>query len=118
MRKTIIMIIGSAKKYILGKPQLYWDGDYVDWNDASLASVFDEASLEWIISHEAQVSEGADGSRTVSWFFIPGCEEDPESKDEPNWYNKDGYQCMGGFDMRITVSADNVAGRAELESLQ
>jgi len=107
-------VIESAKAYILEKPQLYLNEEKISWDDAKLDG---RISPEWIISQEVTVQKEADGSHAVQWFFIPGCEADPKSDDEPNWFNKEGLRCLGGYTLTVTVSGDNMPIRAELSVL-
>jgi len=114
-----------AKEYILIKPKLLSNGNVsVDWNKESGLA---DASPEWITSHKPNIEYIAPGKYqspydylndkyTVDWFFIPGCEENPNSTNEPNWF-KNGLPCLGGYNLQVLINSDGTINHAELNAL-
>jgi hypothetical protein len=114
-----------AKEYVLSKPRLSSDGNTnADWNkQAGLQN----ANLEWITSHKPSIEyvvpgkyqapyDYLNGKYTVDWFFIPGCEENPNSTNKPNWF-KNGLPCLGGYNLRVLINSDETVNGAELHAL-
>src|SRR3989338_5173033 len=100
-------LIEIAKQYVLKKPQLYWNREkFVDLDNYNeLGTSFAKASPQWIISQKVSVRyiepnknkspyDDLNNKYMVSWFFIPGCEKNPDSTDRPNWFNKLGLHCL------------------------
>ena len=128
-------LIEVAKQYVLKKPQLYWNREkFVDWADykgtgstkASPDWIF-SPSPEWVISQKVSVRyiepnqnqppyDDLNDKYIVSWFFIPGCDENPNSTARPNWFNKYGHQCMGGYSLDIVINSDGTVNHAELNA--
>ena len=53
----------------------------------------------------------------ISWFFIPGCEENPNRSDSPNWFNKDGLNCMGGYSLNVILNSDGTTNRIDMDAV-
>ena len=106
-------IIDIAKRYVLTKPQIYIENsEVVNWSDKK----FDGTNLdaEWIVSHTPSVEFNPsdkwpepysyyNNKYVITWFFIPGCEENPKSKNSPNWFDKEGRQCLGGYGLIVFI---------------
>jgi hypothetical protein len=123
-------LLEIAKQYVLKKPQLYLNREkFVDWNNYNeLGSDFAKASPEWIISQKSEIEyvepnkykppyDYLNDKYIVSWFFIPGCEENPNSTARPNWFNKEGLQCLGGYNLSVIINPDGTVNRAELNAM-
>ena len=114
-----------AKEYILSKPKLLLNGNVsVDWNkESGLAN----ASPDWITSHKPNIRYVAPGKYQspydylndkyiVDWFFIPGCEEDPNSENVPNW-SENGSPCLGGYNLQVLINSNETIDYAELDAV-
>jgi hypothetical protein len=123
-------LIEMAKQYVLSKPRLlWWDRKkYIDWNDKLTANIFSQASPEWIVSQEVYVHyngpnqyqyddfKNLNEKYVVHWFFIPGCKENPNSNNEPNWFGPSGLPCLGGYDMDVILNSNKTIDHAELNA--
>ena len=115
-----------ARKYILSKPRLSsGPGVSVDWNKVS---GFASATPEWITSHTPTIEyvtprkyetpySYLNDKYTVDWFFIPGCEEDINSNNRPNWF-RNGLPCLGGNILRVIINPNGTVDRTELDSVK
>ena len=122
-------IVEFAKTYILKKPQLYLNREKkVDWDSSELGTLFVNISPEWVVSQKTAFEyilpntynspyDYLNDKYIVSWFFIPGCEEDVENIDQPNWFNKEGIHCLGGYDLRVIINSDKTVSLVELNSI-
>ena len=119
-----------AKQYILAKPQLFLNNDkFVDWNNYNeIGSDFSKVTPQWIVSQKSTIRyvepdkypapyDDLNDKYIVDWFFIPGCEENPESTDKPNWFDDKGYHCLGGYDIRVLINNDLTVEHAKLDAL-
>jgi hypothetical protein len=119
-------LVKSAKNFLLTKPDISVENaDAVSWakEEANINYKIDPA---WLSNHQPAVkyfSPNQDigeffnylkGKYAVTWFFIPGCEENPNSSNEPNWFDKKGLQCMGGYDLEILINSNLTAEKAVL----
>ncbi|MFA5934459.1 MAG: hypothetical protein WC827_01050 [Candidatus Paceibacterota bacterium] len=121
--------IEIAKSYILKKPQLYLNREeFVNWESSKLGIDFVKVSPEWVVSQKLTSEYNAPNTYPspydylndkiiVSWFFIPGCEENINSTDQPNWFNKDGVRCLGGYDLRVIINSDGTVSLVELNAI-
>ena len=108
---------------------MFWNREkFVDWdNYDELGTSLAKASPQWIISQKFSVRyiepnknkppyDYLNDKYIVSWFFIPGCEENPNSSDKPNWFNKLGLHCLGGYGLGVIINPDGTVNRAELNA--
>ncbi len=125
-------LVEIAKQYVLKKPQLYWNREkFVNWDNYNeLGTDFAKASSEWIISQKVSIRyiepnknkppyDDSNDKYIVSWFFIPGCEENPNSTKasfSPNWFNKLGRKCLGGYSLDVIINPDGTVNHAELNA--
>jgi hypothetical protein len=123
-------LVEIAKQYILTKPQLFLNNDkFVGWNDYSeIGSDFSKVTPQWIVSQKSTIRyaeldkypapyNDLNDKYIVDWFFIPGCEENPESTDKPNWFDDKGYHCLGGYEIRVLIKSDLTVDHAKLDAL-
>ena len=123
-------LIEIAKQHVLSKPQLYLNRDkFVAWDDYNeLDSSFSKATPEWIIFQKSNIRyvepnkypapyDDLNDKYIVSWFFIPGCEENPNSNNKPNWFDKKGRQCLGGYQLGIIINPDKTIDYVALDAL-
>ncbi len=122
-------LVEIAKQYVLKKPQLYWNREkFVNWDNYNeLGTDFAKASPEWIISQKSTIKyvepntykspyDDYNDKYIVNWFFIPGCEENPNSTERPNWFNKAGFHCLGGYGLGVIINPDGTVNHAELNA--
>ena len=122
-------LLKIAKDYILKKPQLYWNREkFVNWNSNELGADFAKTSPEWIVSQKVTIEynepnkykspyDNLNDKYIVNWFFIPGCEENPNSNARPNWFDKAGLPCVGGYNLTVIINPDGTVNHAELNAL-
>ena len=122
-------LVEIAKQYVLIKPQLYWNREkFVNWASNELGTDFAKASPEWIVLHKSTIKyiepntykspyDDLNDKYIVGWFFIPGCEENPNSTNRPNWFNKAGLPCLGGYSLSVIINSDGTVNHAELNAL-
>lgn len=111
-------LVKIATDFILTKPNINVDVEnskVIEWSEEeeNLNYKIDPA---WLTNHQPTVqyfSPDKDigefynylkGKYTVNWFFIPGCEENPRSKNSPNWFDKEGRQCLGGYELQVLLN--------------
>ncbi len=126
-----LVYIEIARQHILNKPSLQLDisEQPIMWDKLDeLLPGFSKINPEWIISQDINIEYVAkdkyetpydylNDKYTVSWFFIPGCEEDKNSNDKPNWFNDDGHQCLGGYSLNIIINPNKIISKTELHVL-
>ena len=122
-------LVKIAKNYVLKKPQLYWNREkFVNWDSNELGTDFAKVSPEWIVSQKVTIEynepnkykspyDNLNDKYIVSWFFIPGCEENSNSSNKPNWFNKSGQWCLGGYNLSVIINSDGTVNHAELNAL-
>ncbi len=120
-------LVEIAKQYVLKKPQVYWSKEkIVNWDSET---IFAKASPEWILSQKFTIDYVKPGTYKfpydelnnkyiVGWSFIPGCEENPNSTNSPNWFNNDGIPCLGGYNLSVIINSDETVNHAELKAYQ
>ncbi len=53
----------------------------------------------------------------VYWLIMPGCERNIESKNKPNWFNKQGIQCLGGYAVDVIINTDLKVEKVEINAV-
>ncbi|MCD6149420.1 hypothetical protein J7J13_01385 [bacterium] len=123
-------LLEIAKQHVLSKPQLYLNRDkFVAWDDYNeIDSSFSKATPEWIISQKSDIRyiepnkypaphDNLNDKYIVSWFFIPRCEENPSSNNKPNWFDKKGRQCVGGYQLSVMINPNETIDYVALDAL-
>jgi hypothetical protein len=124
-------LLEIARQYVIKKPKIYWlsGKKFVSWNDyKELGTSFSKANPEWIISHKASIQyiepnkykppyDNLNDKYMISWFFIPGCEENPNRSDRPNWFDKNGLNCMGGYNMNVLLNSDGTPKEIDMDAV-
>jgi len=102
---------------------------FVDWdNYVEIGSDFSKVTPQWIISQKSTIRyvepdkysapyDDLNNKYIIDWFFIPGCKENPESTDKPNWFDDKGYHCLGGYEIRVLINNDLIVEDAKLDAL-
>jgi hypothetical protein len=109
-------LVKIAGDFILTKPNISIENSkIVSWSEeeTTLNYTIDPA---WLTNHQPTVQYFAPdrkdlgefysylkGKYVIGWFFIPECEENPKSKNSPNWFDKEGYPCLGGYDLQVLL---------------
>ena len=89
----------------------------------------EDVDLKWVTSHKAIIkyispnkykttyNSYLNDKYLVNWFFIPGCEENPQSTNKPNWFNREGLPCLRGYVLSVLINPDGTVYRSELNAL-
>ncbi|USN45579.1 MAG: hypothetical protein H6502_00400 [Candidatus Woesearchaeota archaeon] len=123
-------LVDIATQYVQTPPEYIrvGNGDVL-WNETDRFGVdLSPTRLSWILAQQVKISytepeqfsspyEEYNDKYAVSWFFIPGCTENPASESKPNWFNDQGVQCLGGYSLRVLINPDLTVFRAEMQLL-
>ena len=117
-------LVKIARDFILTKPNISIENSKViEWSEEE-ENINYKIDPAWLTNHQPTVqyfSPDKDigefysylkGKYAVGWFFIPGCEENPKSKNSPNWFDKEGYPCLGGYELIVLLDTNLVPEKA------
>lgn len=123
-------LVKIASQYILKKPKIFLNGEeFINWDEYNKVDKnFSKATPDWIMSQKSNITynesdkfsnpyDYLNDKYIVDWLFIPGCEENPKSNNEPNWFDDKGHPCLGGYYLRVVINPDKTVYQAELNAL-
>lgn len=122
-------LIAVAREYInSGSESIYLNNVSIKETDAELIKI--GWGADWINKHAPEgvfyntpgkfpsPYEYLNDKYSVYWLFMPGCEKRLEDKiSNPNWYDKNGNHCFGGYGVSILINNKMKAERLDISAL-
>lgn len=123
-------LIQFARSYLQSNPEIYFNGLLITSSNMEKLEEIDFES-SWFVMHDPEDIEYNPHGKwsspyeylndkfIVYWRFMPGCEKRPEDKiSKPNWFNKQGVQCVGGHSVNVILNSDLKCERVDISSLE
>ena len=107
-------LIKIARDYIASSSAvIYFNDSLITSQDPKLKQI--NFTADWFMAHSAGIQNNPAGKwpapyeylndkYVVNWRFMPGCGPEPvNTKASPNWYDKNGNQCLGGYGVSVII---------------